>query len=130
MKILSMAKRSGALPFLPMLGALRSLIGEAANMAKAVNDSKAMRRHDRAMEQGRELYLAPQIHGLYLSLYKRGQGVTVKKKNVKETIKMHSDATTNVQMDMLARRMRVLYFRDVSMRNALPTSGVETKTVS
>jgi len=81
-----MAKRSGALPFLPMLGALRSLIGEAANMAKAVNDSKAMRRHDRAMEQGRELYLAPQIHGLYLSLYKRGQGVTVKKKNVKETI--------------------------------------------
>jgi len=125
-----MAKRSGALPFLPMLGALKSLIGEAANVAKAINDSKATRRHDRAMEQGRELYLASQIHGLYLSLYKRGQGVTVKKKNVKETIKMHSDATTNVQMDMLARRMRVLYFRDVSMRNALPTSGVETKTVS
>jgi len=61
-RILPTAKRGGALPFLPMLGALGSLIG----VAKAVNDSKAMRRqleelqrHDHAMEQSRGLYLAP-----------------------------------------------------------------------
>ena len=47
-----------------------------------------------------------------------------RKKNVKETIKMPSDATTNVQLNELARRMRIPYFRGVFMRNALPTSGV------
>ena len=58
-------------------------------MAKAVNDSKAARRqleelqrHDRAMEQGRGLYLAPYKYGrgLYLGPYKRGQGIAAKKK--------------------------------------------------
>ena len=56
-RILPRAKRGGALPFLPMLGALGSLIGGAASVAKAVNDNKAARRqleelqrHDRAME--------------------------------------------------------------------------------
>jgi len=64
-RILPTAKRR-RLPFLPMLGALGSLIGGTASVAKAVNDSKAMRRqleelqrHDRAMEQSRGLYLAP-----------------------------------------------------------------------
>ncbi|KYN28551.1 hypothetical protein ALC57_02030 [Trachymyrmex cornetzi] len=79
-RILPTAKRSGVLPFLPMLGALGSLIGGAGSVAKTVNDSKAARRqleelqrHDRAMEQGRGLYLAPHKYG-------RGQGVAVKKK--------------------------------------------------
>ena len=36
---------------------------------------------------------------------------------------MPSGATTNAQLNELARRMRVPYFRDVFMRNALPTSG-------
>jgi len=35
-RILPTAKRGGALPFLPMLGALESLIGGAASVAKAV----------------------------------------------------------------------------------------------
>jgi len=74
-----------------MLGALRSLIGGAASVAKAVNDSKAMRRqleelqrHDHAMEQGRGLYLAPYKYGcgLYLGPYKHGQGVAAKKKKM------------------------------------------------
>ena len=63
-----MTKRGGALPFLPMLDALVSLIGGAASVTKAVNDSKATRRqleelqrHDREIEQGRELYLTAQI---------------------------------------------------------------------
>ena len=69
-RILPTAKRGCALPFLPMLGALGSLIGGAASVAKAVNDNKAARRqleelqrHDRAMEQGRGLYLAPYKYG-------------------------------------------------------------------
>ena len=36
---------------------------------------------------------------------------------------MPSGATTNAQLNELARRMRVPYFRGVFMRNALPTSG-------
>jgi len=79
-RILLTAKRGDALPFLSMLGALGSLIGGAASVMKAVNDSKAMRRqleelqrHDRAMKQGRGLYLGP---------YKHGQGVAAKKKKM------------------------------------------------
>jgi len=74
-RIFPTAKRDGALSFLPILG---SLIDGAASVAKAVNDSKAARchleelqRHDRAMEQGRGLYLGP---------YKHGQGVAAEKK--------------------------------------------------
>lgn len=78
-----------------MLGALGSLIGGAAGVAKAVNDSKAARRqleelqrHDRAME-GRGLYLAPYKYGqgLYLGPYKRGQGVATKKKKRRKDAK-------------------------------------------
>ncbi|KYN30172.1 hypothetical protein ALC57_00368 [Trachymyrmex cornetzi] len=88
-RILPTAKRGGALPLLPMLAALGSLIGGAAGVAKAMNDSKAARRqleelqrHDRSMEQDRGLYLAPYKYGrgLYLGPYKRGQGVAAKKK--------------------------------------------------
>jgi len=70
------------------LGALGFLIGGAASVAKAVNDSKVKRqleelqRHDRAMEQGRGLYLAPYKYGrgLYLGPYKHEQSVAAKKK--------------------------------------------------
>jgi len=122
-RILPIAKRDGAVPFLPILGALGSLIGGAASVAKAVNDSKAARRqleelqrHDRAMEQSRGLYLGP---------YKHGQGVVAKKnKRQKDNeIKMRSGATINVQLNELARRMHVPYFRGVFMCNTLPTSG-------
>ena len=119
-RILLTAKRDGALPFLPILGALGSLIDGAASVAKAVNDSKAARcqleelqRHDRAMEQGHRLYFGPYKHGCSCK----------EKKNVEKTIKMPSGATTNVQLNELARRMRVPYFRDVFMRNTLPMSG-------
>jgi len=40
-RVLPTAKRGGILPILPMLGALGSLIGGAASVAKAVSDSKA-----------------------------------------------------------------------------------------
>ena len=46
------------------------------------------------------------------------------KKNVKEMLKMPAGVTTNVQLDQLARLMRVPFFRDVFMRNALPISSV------
>jgi len=80
-RILPVAKRGGVLPILPMLGALGSLIGGAAGVAKAVNDRKAaqrqlqeMLRHNRAME-GRGLYLAP---------YKYGRGASTKSKRKKK----------------------------------------------
>jgi len=65
------------------------LIGGTTNVVKAINDGKAARgqleelqHHDRAMEQDRGLYLAPYKYGLglYLSFYKREQGVATKKK--------------------------------------------------
>ena len=79
-RILPAAKRGGLLPILPMLGALGSLIGGAAGVAKMVNDGKAaqhqmqeMLRHNRAMEG----------HGLYLAPYKYGRGVLTRKKKKK-----------------------------------------------
>jgi len=36
---------------------------------------------------------------------------------------MPADVTTNIQLDQLARRMHIPYFRGVFMRNALPISG-------
>jgi len=36
---------------------------------------------------------------------------------------MPTGVTTNIQLDHLARRMHVPYFRGVFMRNALPISG-------
>jgi len=104
------------------------LIGGAASMAKAVNDSKATRhqleelqRHDRTMEQG--LYLAPYKYrrGLYLGPYKHGGCSCKEKKKHRKDDK--NAATTNVQLNELARRMRVSYFSGVFMRNTLLTSG-------
>ncbi|KAL6256600.1 hypothetical protein P5V15_012711 [Pogonomyrmex californicus] len=85
-RILPTVKRGGLLPIFPILGALGSLIGGAAGVAKAVNASKTARRqleelqrHNRAMEG----------HGLHLTPYKRGSGVTkrTKKKSWKETLR-------------------------------------------
>jgi len=42
-RIFSTAEQGGALSFLLILGALGSLIGGAASVAKAINDSKAAR---------------------------------------------------------------------------------------
>jgi len=36
---------------------------------------------------------------------------------------MPAGMTTNIQLDQLARRMYIPYFRGVFMRNALPISG-------
>jgi len=130
-RVLPTAKRGDILPILPMLGALGScIIGGAAGVIKAVSDSKATRRqleelqrHYRAME-GHRLYLAPYKYGkgLHLGPYKRGQGVISKKKNVEKTLKMPASVTTDKQLDQLARRMHIPYFRGVFMLNALPMS--------
>ncbi|KYQ55977.1 hypothetical protein ALC60_05091 [Trachymyrmex zeteki] len=73
-RILPVTKRGGFLPILPMLGALGSLIGGAASVARAVSDRKAARRQ----VEGRELYLAP---------YKRsGGGVKKRMKRRKKNI--------------------------------------------
>jgi len=71
-RILPTTKRGGALPFLPMLGALGFLIGGAASVAKAVNDSKAARRQlEAATSRSRDgagsryLVLYKYEHGLY-----------------------------------------------------------------
>ncbi|KYM96670.1 hypothetical protein ALC62_12666 [Cyphomyrmex costatus] len=76
-RIFPIAKRGGILPVLPLLGVLGSLVGGAAGVAKAVNDSRAadrqleeMQRHNRVMEG----------HGVYLAPYKRGRGVVKRKK--------------------------------------------------
>jgi len=73
-RLLPTAKRGGILLILPMLGALGSLIGGAAGVAKAISDSKATRcqleelqRHNRAME-GHGLYLAPYMERDYISV--------------------------------------------------------------
>ncbi|XP_077282380.1 uncharacterized protein LOC143908564 [Temnothorax americanus] len=119
-RILPVAKRGGILPILPLLGVLGLLVGGAAGVAKAVNDNKAarrqleeMQRHNRAME-GHRLYLAP---------YKRGRGVS-RKKNVEETLKIPKGVTTNVQLQQLAKRMRIPYFRGVFMRDSLLIGGI------
>ncbi|KYN22269.1 hypothetical protein ALC57_05332 [Trachymyrmex cornetzi] len=66
-RLLPVTKRGGILPILPMLGALGSLIGGAASVARAVSDRKAARRQS----EGRGLYLAP---------YKRGGSVRREKR--------------------------------------------------
>ncbi|KMQ82492.1 hypothetical protein RF55_22762, partial [Lasius niger] len=120
-RILPVAKRGGVLPILPILGALGSLIGGAAGVAKAVNDRKAAQRqlqkilrHNRAME-GR---------GLYLARYKHGRELSTRKKNVKETLKMPQGVTTNVQLLQLTKRMRIPFFRGVFMRDSLLIGGI------
>ncbi|KAL6265873.1 hypothetical protein P5V15_002700 [Pogonomyrmex californicus] len=90
------AKRDSILPILPLLGALASLVDGAAGIAKAVNDNKAakrqlkeLKRYNRAMEG----------HGFYLAPYRQGgKGISKRKKNIKKTVKMPKDVTTNIQL--------------------------------
>jgi len=91
-RILPIAKRGGALPFLPMLGALFDRwSGQRGESAKALNDSKAARRqleelqhHNRTM-QSRGLYLAPlQIRARTVFRLKHGHGVAAKKKKCRK----------------------------------------------
>jgi len=42
----------------------------------------------------------------------------MKKKNVQGTLKMPRGVTTNVQLQQLANRMRIPYFRGIFMRTA------------
>ena len=71
-RILSVAKR-GSILSVPLLGVFGSLV--SGGVAKVINDNKAQRqleelkRHNRVMEG----------HGVYLTPYKRGQGVTTEK---------------------------------------------------
>ncbi|KAL6258408.1 hypothetical protein P5V15_010366 [Pogonomyrmex californicus] len=100
-RILPTAKRGGVLPILPILGALGSLIGGAASVAKAINDRKVAQRpleelQRRAKEtRGQGLYLAPYKYGrgLYLAPYKGGRGVTAKKRK-KEKKRQRDDKNT------------------------------------
>jgi len=78
------------------LGVLGSLAGGAAGVAKAVNDSKAAQRQ---LEEMQLYNHAMEGRGLYLT-------------------------PTNVQLEELARRMHIPFFRGVFMRNNLPISGI------
>ena len=117
------------LPFLPMLGVLGSLIGGAASVAK-VNDSKAARRqleelqrHDRAWNRAADcISLRINTDSDCISAPLQTRTGCSRKKNAKETIKMSSGATINVQLNEFARRMRIPYFRAILfMHNTLPT---------
>ena len=93
-----------------------SLVGGAAGVTKAINDSKAaqrqleeLQRHNCVMES-RSVYLAP---------YKRGQGIALRK-NDDETLKMPREVTTNVQLQQLTNRVRIPYFKGIFMHTTLP----------
>ena len=101
-----------------------SLVSGAAGVAKAIDDNKAtqsqleeLKRHNRVMKG----------HGVYLAPYKRG-GITMEKikkiKNVKQLLKMPKGVTINVQLQQLAKRMHIPYFRDIFMRTTLSIEGV------
>jgi len=129
-RVLPTAKRGDILPILSMLGALESLIGGAAGVAKAVSDSKATRRqleelqrHNRAME-GHGLYLAPYKYGkgLHLDPYKRGQDVITKKKKHRKNIKNVCRCDNEHTVRSTGKTHACSHYRGVFMRNALPIS--------
>jgi len=115
-RIFPVAKRGIILPILLLLGILGSLAGAATGVAKVVNDNKAAQRQ---LEELKRHNRAIKGHGLYLAPYKSGQGVSIKKKNVQETLKMSKGVTTNVQLQQLANRMRIPYFRVIFMRTTI-----------
>ena len=100
----------------------------AASVAKTINDSKAARRARRAMSRSCDgmaadyISLRTNTDADCISAYKHGQGVVAKKKkNAKKMIKKLSGATT-VQLNELAKHMRVPHFRGIFIHNMLPTS--------
>ncbi|XP_011687487.1 PREDICTED: uncharacterized protein LOC105449806 [Wasmannia auropunctata] len=86
-RILPVAKRGGTLPILPILGVLGSMIGGAAGVAKAVNDNKVMQRQLKELKRHNRVIGG---HGLYLLPrgYKRGQGISTRKKKVKKILEV------------------------------------------
>jgi len=109
-----------------MLGALGSLIGGEAGKGGQRSHMTpvwgvALQSRD---ERSRTVSCSIQIwKGLHLDLYKCGQGVITKKKNVEKTLRMPAGVSTNIQLDQLARRMHVPYFINVFIRNAVLISG-------
>ena len=67
-------------------------------------------------------------HEVYFAPYKRGRVTTEKikkiKKNVKQLPRMPKGVITNVQLQQLAKRMCIPYFRDIFMSITLPIGGV------
>lgn len=77
------AKRGGFIPLLPLLGVLGSLAGGAANIASAINRSKAQQKQ---LEELKRHNASLEGRGLYLSPYKRinGRGIRKRRKVVKK----------------------------------------------
>lgn len=73
------AKRGGFIPLLPLLGVLGSLARGAANIASAINKSKAQQKQ---LEELKRHNATLEGRGLYLSPYKRksGRGITKRRK--------------------------------------------------
>lgn len=115
-RILLMAKRGNASHFY-QLGAFEFLIGRAVSVTKRQQSHATSARGNCNITiarwiQPRIVSHSVQIRTLYLGLYKCARHSSEEKKNIKETIKMPSGAT-NVQLNELAKRMRVPYFRSL-----------------
>jgi len=121
-----MAKRGNASHFY-QLGAFEFLIGRAVSVTKRQQSHATSARGNCNITiarwiQPRIVSHSVQIRTLYLGLYKCARHSSEEKKNIKETIKTSSDTIINVQLNELARHMRILYFKSVFMCNRLPTT--------
>ena len=128
-RVLLTAKRSGALPFLSMLGALGSLIGGAASIAKAVNDSKVARLSSKSNVTIAQWNKAADCISLRtntdsdcISASTNADRIAAKKKKRQKDDKNAFGCNYQRAIE-LARRMHVPYFRGVFMHDALLTSG-------
>jgi len=122
------AKRGSALLFLPILDILGSLIsGQRGENDKRQQSRATCSKSNVTIVRwnGRGLYLPTYVNTDADCISARiniGQGVAAKKKkNAKKMIKKLSGATT-VQLNELAKHMRVPHFRGVFIHNMLPTS--------
>lgn len=89
-RVIPLPKTGGFLPLIPLfagIGALGSLAGGAAGVAKAVNDAKYARkqleeaeRHNKEMEA---ITVGKEGSGVYLKPYRRGLGLFLNEKNPK-----------------------------------------------
>jgi len=129
-RIFSIAKRGDILPILPLLGILGSLAGGAAGVAKVVNDNKAAQHQLEELERhkGRVMEGQGSRHGRSRILSHAVQERTSldKKKNVQEIAKRCYH--TNVQLQQLANRMRIPYFRSIFMHTTLPTGVCQNES--
>jgi len=89
--ILPTAKRVGVLPVLPLLGILRSLVGGAAEVVKAVNDNKVSCKNCNVI-------IAPWKAAAFISLSTSVDKISrVETKHV-EMLKIPKGVTTDVQL--------------------------------